>query len=338
MSNLDHGLVNANSLTGIGTIDEALDALQPGRQPGEMSLFDEILTDQLASAKTLLIDVANASEANKAEVEEGATTARPGTRSGRHRPPNLRRRGGCPHRPNRPRRSSSMTSHFSASSSCPKSLRRQTNSSRHTCPTCFPRCSFGTAAWVRRPRRQPAMGEVEGRGTDQWWGLRSSWASCSMPQKAARFGSLKEFRKSRPDLEGEVEREMRKRAGLNGKCSSRGPFPAWDGRHSTCIKRSLGATGNSSVKEAASVSCSHAGRSQALPLAAVAAEDPRRMAHSRMSASSRTPHWVFRAWTAAYTIGSHGHAKRAADTRGHDVAGPFAQRARTFSLVAPNRR
>ena len=72
MSNLDHGLVSANSLTGIGTIDEALDALQPGRKPGEISLFDEILTDQLASAKTLLVDVANASEANKAEVEEGA--------------------------------------------------------------------------------------------------------------------------------------------------------------------------------------------------------------------------------------------------------------------------
>lgn len=72
MSNLDHGLVNANSLTGVGTIDEALDALQPRRQPGEMSLFDEILTDQLESSKTLLVDLANASEANKAEVEEGS--------------------------------------------------------------------------------------------------------------------------------------------------------------------------------------------------------------------------------------------------------------------------
>lgn len=72
MSNLDHGLVCANSLTGIGTIEEALDALQPNRQPGQMSLFDEILTDQLASSKTLLVDVANASEANKSEVEEGA--------------------------------------------------------------------------------------------------------------------------------------------------------------------------------------------------------------------------------------------------------------------------
>ncbi|TDO08179.1 hypothetical protein EV580_5751 [Mycobacterium sp. BK086] len=72
MSNLDHGLVHGNSLTGIATIDEALDALQPGRRPGELSLFDSILTDQLVSAKTLLIDIANASEANKSEIEEGA--------------------------------------------------------------------------------------------------------------------------------------------------------------------------------------------------------------------------------------------------------------------------
>lgn len=72
MSTLDHGLANANSLTGMGTIDEAIDVLQPGRRPGELSLFDSILTDQLASAKTLLVDVANASEANKSEIEEGA--------------------------------------------------------------------------------------------------------------------------------------------------------------------------------------------------------------------------------------------------------------------------
>lgn len=72
MSNLDHGLVNANSLTGIGTIDEALDAFLPGRKPGEIRLFDEILVDQLALSKTILIDLANAGEANKSEVEEGA--------------------------------------------------------------------------------------------------------------------------------------------------------------------------------------------------------------------------------------------------------------------------
>lgn len=72
MSNLDHGLVNANSLTGIGTIEEALDALQPARATGAATFFDDVIIDNLASAKTLLIDVANASEANKSEVEEGA--------------------------------------------------------------------------------------------------------------------------------------------------------------------------------------------------------------------------------------------------------------------------
>src|SRR5690606_10982063 len=72
MSNLDHGLVDANSLTGIGTVDEALDALQPGREAGAATFFDDVILDNLASAKTLLVDVANASEANKAEVEEGA--------------------------------------------------------------------------------------------------------------------------------------------------------------------------------------------------------------------------------------------------------------------------
>jgi hypothetical protein len=72
MSNLDHGLVNANSLTGIGTVEEALDALQPDRARGAATFFDDVIIDNLASAKTLLVDVANASEANKAEVEEGA--------------------------------------------------------------------------------------------------------------------------------------------------------------------------------------------------------------------------------------------------------------------------
>jgi hypothetical protein len=76
MSNLDHGLVSANSLTGIGTIGEALDALQPGHRPGQTTIFDAILADQLESARTVLVDLANASEANKAEVEHGARLLR----------------------------------------------------------------------------------------------------------------------------------------------------------------------------------------------------------------------------------------------------------------------
>jgi hypothetical protein len=68
MSSLDHGLVCANSLTGIGTIDEALDALLPNRKKNEVSLMDDLIFDSLSQAKTLLIDAANASESNKAEM------------------------------------------------------------------------------------------------------------------------------------------------------------------------------------------------------------------------------------------------------------------------------
>jgi len=66
MSSLDHGLVLANSLTGIGTIDEAMDALNAD------GLFEQIIREPLTAARDLLIDYANASEADKSEVAAGA--------------------------------------------------------------------------------------------------------------------------------------------------------------------------------------------------------------------------------------------------------------------------
>lgn len=68
MSSLDHGLVLANSLTGIGTIDEALEALDQG------ILFEPFIRNPLTAARDLLVEYANASEADKAEVVAGAET------------------------------------------------------------------------------------------------------------------------------------------------------------------------------------------------------------------------------------------------------------------------
>jgi hypothetical protein len=76
MSSLDHTLVCANSLTGIGTIDEALDALEPQRKAGMPSMFAFEIEQALEDAKKLLIDAANSSEATKAEVKEAAEAAR----------------------------------------------------------------------------------------------------------------------------------------------------------------------------------------------------------------------------------------------------------------------
>lgn len=71
MSSLDHGLVCANSLTGIGTVEEAKDALQPRRIPGQRTNIDAPIEESLVAAERLLIEVANASESNKREVQLG---------------------------------------------------------------------------------------------------------------------------------------------------------------------------------------------------------------------------------------------------------------------------
>jgi len=76
MSSLDHGLVCANSLTGIGTIEEALEALEPNSTGGQISIFEGAISDALDKAKSLLSDAANADEANKQEVKDAAKIAK----------------------------------------------------------------------------------------------------------------------------------------------------------------------------------------------------------------------------------------------------------------------
>ncbi|MFC3992640.1 hypothetical protein [Actinoplanes siamensis] len=72
MSSLDHNLVVGNSLTGIGTVDEVFDILEPQRAPGQMSIFSDGIETALASARDRLSRVARTAEATKAEVREAA--------------------------------------------------------------------------------------------------------------------------------------------------------------------------------------------------------------------------------------------------------------------------
>ena len=75
MSSLNHNLVCANSLTGIGTVDEALESLEPDRKAGMPSLFSMEIEEALEKAKKLLVDAANTSEATKAEVRQAIEAA-----------------------------------------------------------------------------------------------------------------------------------------------------------------------------------------------------------------------------------------------------------------------
>jgi hypothetical protein len=76
MSSLEHGLVCANSLTGIGSVEEGLNALIPEREKVGTSLFDGVVEESLTKARDLLVDLANADEANKSQAKEAAQMAR----------------------------------------------------------------------------------------------------------------------------------------------------------------------------------------------------------------------------------------------------------------------
>ena len=71
MSSLAHNLVCANSLTGIGSTEEALDALVPHRL-GRTTLFDEFIEDALSTAKTTLLGAGRLAESNRRETQEAS--------------------------------------------------------------------------------------------------------------------------------------------------------------------------------------------------------------------------------------------------------------------------
>jgi hypothetical protein len=224
MSNLDHGLINANSLTGIGTIDEALDALQPGRRPGEISLFDEILTDQLASAKTLLVDVANASEANKAEVEEGARLldqARDAADTARRifDAAVAARIGWID--PGLILDDRSLERVLKRPEVAEAGRELQPAHMPYLFPEVFLRKNSGFDVILGNPPWEKIKIE-----TDQWWGLRLPGLR-SMPQKE-KNAELKAFRASRPDLEAEFEHEQEVVLALNNVIK-KGPFDLGSG-------------------------------------------------------------------------------------------------------------
>ncbi|PWS42344.1 hypothetical protein DKT74_22775 [Streptomyces sp. ZEA17I] len=70
MSSLDHGLVVGNSLTGMATIEEVIEVLDPASGDGTISLLEDRIRSQLSPARDLLVRVARTSEANKQEVKD----------------------------------------------------------------------------------------------------------------------------------------------------------------------------------------------------------------------------------------------------------------------------
>ena len=76
MSSLDHNLVCANSLTGIGTVEESLKVLVPDRRAGQISSFDEPIMDALNRARTGLLDASLLAESNSKESQAASRAAK----------------------------------------------------------------------------------------------------------------------------------------------------------------------------------------------------------------------------------------------------------------------
>jgi hypothetical protein len=76
MSSLDHNLVCANSLTGIGDTEEALNVLSPGRSYGQASMYDDFVLKALQNARNGLLDASLLAEVNKEEARATSRAAK----------------------------------------------------------------------------------------------------------------------------------------------------------------------------------------------------------------------------------------------------------------------
>jgi hypothetical protein len=70
LSFLDHALVSGDSLTGIGTLDEAIQALDPEHVPGQASLFRDEILAVLARAESALRRLGRAADASASEIAD----------------------------------------------------------------------------------------------------------------------------------------------------------------------------------------------------------------------------------------------------------------------------
>lgn len=220
MSSLDHGLVCANSLTGIGTIDEALDALQPKRLPGQATFFDDIIEDNLIAAKSLLLDAANASEASKKEVRDGVILAQKAKVAAE--PTRLIFDAAVAARVGAVNADGIFTaeelaelSHSAAVSEAVAEL--SPAHMPYLFPEVFIRDNPGFDILVGNPPWEKVKVEEH-----QWWGLRIPKLR-GLPQKA-KNEALKEFQDDRPDLMGEYQAEV-KAVDAFRAVLIKGPFP-----------------------------------------------------------------------------------------------------------------
>ncbi len=222
MSSLDHGLVLANSLTGIGTIDEAMDALKAD------GLFEQIIREPLTAARDLLIDYANASEADKSEVAAGAEMLAKARDAAA--PPAkaifdvaVAKRLGV-----------TIDEAWDAEQFVALAAMREVREAVDPLQPAHMPYLFPEVFLRERPGfdvlvGEPALGGVARRGASLVGGLRLP--GLRSMQQSKRIVALRELRESRPDLESQYLAEIEQVNSLRRAIAAGGPFPGVGAAH-----------------------------------------------------------------------------------------------------------
>lgn len=299
MSTLDHNLVCANSLTGIGTVDEAKKVLDfDALAPGDLALFGSIVDESLAKARDILVDVAHLSEATKAEakevqerLEQAKQAAEPtrkifdaavAVRTGKAKGKGL-----------------STEEELIDIADAPevRELIAKTNPAHmpYLFPEVFLRPNGGFDVLVGNPPWEKLHVEEH-----QWWGLRSPGLR-GLPM--ARRGSvLAELRRNRPDLEEQFQLEVLRLTEIRRVVHS-GPFPGLGSAHIDLYQafswrnwqlvRDAGRFGLVLPRGALSGSAMAAWRREILEEGSFA----------EVCFATNTGHWMFDSVHAQYTVG-----------------------------------
>jgi hypothetical protein len=225
MSSLDHNLVCGNSLTGIGSVDEALDVLVPGRK-GQASLFDAPIENALESARTVLVDAALLAEATKDESRAASKAAKKAYKEAEKARLlfdaavlNRIGRGGLVAAVD-PEAIAKLAAQPAAQDAI---MPLKPAHLPALFPEVFLRDNAGFDVLIGNPPWD--MVHIE---EDVWWGKYIPGAR-GLPVKEMN-SVIAKFRKSRPDLEGEFERE-RSSTDIMRAALLAGPYPGVGSGH-----------------------------------------------------------------------------------------------------------
>jgi hypothetical protein len=220
MSSLDHGLVLANSLTGIGTVDAAINALAVG------DLLAPLIREPLDAARKLLIDFANASEADRSEVAKGVEVLVRARNAAA--PAKAVFDVAVAMRLGIVKSGSAFTQDDIDELASEQKVREAVGplSPAHLpylFPEVFLRANPGFDALVGNPPWEKLHVEEH-----QWWGLRIPGLR-SMPQTQRKM-ALKSFQDARPDLMRQYLTDIEATSAIN-KAVGAGPFPGVGAAH-----------------------------------------------------------------------------------------------------------